>query len=407
MYFRPRSALLTVASAALSLTVARGGAPAAASTEWPSIVALDVFARATTIDLLMVEERGKTSDLYHQRSVDGGSSWSARHKIERGGNSLAGPHRGMDPQIAALGDTLIALWTTPGPDPWGDGPLATAISNDGGRSWNPGPNPADDGSSHGHSFLELGADDLGRFHAFWLDARDGGQGLRTSVSADQGRSWSKNIDIDSRTCECCWNKTLTAGTDSVFTLYRDKDPRDMALAVTDDGGKTWSRRSTVGAFNWGFNGCPHVGGGLAETGTGAQRSLHAVVWTGAEGREGVYVLRSQDDGWHWSEPHRLGNQHARHSDLAGHGSDLAAVWDETGGGHAAIMAATSRDEGATWGQPRSLSVAERASHPLIVATGEGFVAFWTEQGAHGELTWKSMTAGDAAHSTRTRSQAGW
>jgi hypothetical protein len=405
MKFTWRAALLIAVSAAFSSIFADGRRPVAAETASASTVALDVFAQPTAIDLLTVEEQGKTAALFHVRSIDGGASWSVRHAIDLGGKAIAGVHRGMDPQIAAVGDALLAMWTTPGNTQWGDGPLATSISRDGGRTWTPGPNPADDGTADGHSFLELGADARGRFHAFWLDSRDGGQGLRGSVSADQGRTWTKNVSLDARTCECCWNKSLSIRPDNLFVLYRDKDPRDMALAVTEDGGKTWSRRATVGAFNWGFDGCPHVGGGLAETHAASVHYVHAIVWTGAEGREGAYVLRSGDDGRRWSEPHRLGNQYARHSDLAGHGSDVAAVWDETGGGRSAILVATSRDQGATWGQPQQLSAAVHASHPLVVASGGGFVAFWTEQTPHGELTWKTAIVG-AVRATSTGSHAG-
>lgn len=401
------AALVIGAGAVSSTRVTQDRAHSHAETPTRGVVAIDVFAQPTTIDLLLVEEQGqhgtqgKTFDLYHQRSADGGVSWSPRHKIDRGDRALAGAHRGMDPQIAAAGDTLVAMWTMPGTDKWGSGPLATSRSRDGGRTWTPGVNPTDDGSTEGHSFIELGTDAQSRFHAFWLDSRDGGQGLRTSVSADGGRTWSKNLTIDSRTCECCWNKTLATGPNAMFVLYRDKDPRDMAIARTDDGGRTWNRRATVGAFNWQFDGCPHVGGGLARTEADGEHYLHAMVWTGVEGREGVYVLRSGDDGRQWTAPQRLGGPSAKHADLAGARRDVIAAWDESGDGQSAVKVARSRDQGATWESVRTLAAAAQASHPLVVTSRGRFVVFWTEKTPAGALTWKSVHVDDAPDMNRT------
>jgi hypothetical protein len=303
----------------------------------------------------------------------------------------------MDPQIAAAGSTVVVMWTTPGTDPWGDGPLATSVSLDGGRTWKAGPNPADDGSTAGHAFLELSTDSAARFYAFWLDSRDGAQGLRGAVSTDRGQRWAKNVSLDVRTCECCWNKALSLEANRMALLYRDTEPRDMALAVTEDGGLTWTRRATVGAFNWGFNGCPHVGGGLAQTESNGRRTLHAIVWTGAEGREGLYATRSQDGGYQWSVAQRLATGDAKHADIAGQGDQVAAVWDRTRGGASAIMLARSRDAGGTWEPAEQIAASPQASHPLVVASAGHFVVFWTEKAAgDGPLTWRTVRIADRA-----------
>ena len=87
------------------------------------------------------------------------------------------------------------------------------------------------------------------------------------------------------------------------------------------GGRTWSRRGTVGAFNWAFDGCPHVGGGIARTADQTVEFLHATVWTGATGRVGAHVLKSPDGGVSWGEPTRLGSERAKHTDWGGVRSD--------------------------------------------------------------------------------------
>lgn len=170
----------------LGLTAFGGGCQAAHEKARHGVLAMDVFAQDAIVDLLLFEETPRGKELRHVRSRDGATTWSAPSTINRRGRGIVDHRRGMDPQIAAAGDTVVVLWTTPGTSAWGAGPLATAVSRDGGRTWTLGPNPADDTSNDGHSFLELAADETGAFQAFWLDSRNGAQGLRTAFSRDAG-----------------------------------------------------------------------------------------------------------------------------------------------------------------------------------------------------------------------------
>ena len=246
---------------------------------------LDVYAQGPTVDVLLAERTGSGVVLRHQRSRDGGETWSEPRTVPA---DVKSARSGDEPQIAAAGDRLVALWTRPGGSRFGKGPFGTALSADGGATWTPGPNPADDGREDGHAFADLAVDEAGTLFLAWLDSRDGAQGLRAAVSRDSGRTWTKNGSPDARSCECCWNRVTAAGKDGAYVLYRDRDPRDMALVATRDGGREWTRRGSVGAFAWQFEGCPEVGGGLVAQATGR---LDAVVWTGEEKQKGVYALR--------------------------------------------------------------------------------------------------------------------
>jgi hypothetical protein len=298
----------------------------------------------------------------------------------------------MDPQIAADGDRLLAVWTAPGTSLWGGGPLASALSADGGRTWTPGPAPADDGTTDGHNYVDAVADGRGAFHLVWLDDRDGSRGLRAARSTDGGRTWSANKTIDGETCECCWNR-LAAGPDGVVrVLYRDRLPdRDMIVAASAAGGESWRRLGAAGDFDWVFDGCPHAGGGLAVSGVaskggeqGAVPRLSALVWTGAEGKAGLWLVASADGGRSWSEPRRMGSDRARNADLAAAGGRLVAAWDQDRRIHAAV----SDDGGATWGDPEPLTEAGRtATHPLVVAAGDGALVLWTEAPEDGASAW--------------------
>jgi hypothetical protein len=153
-------------------------------------------------------------------------------------------------------------------------------------------------------------------------------------------------------------------------------PRDMALMQSSDNGVTWQRTSTVGEFNWQFEGCPHIGGGLA---IGEDNALYSTVWTGVEGKAGLYTLHSADNGNRWSPPHAVGNL-ASHSDIAVNKQQIMAIWDEREPDGASIFSAQSYNGGVSWSTPKRLSATRiMATHPRLVATPSGFLALWTEK----------------------------
>lgn len=371
-------------------------AAAAAAGVW----GLDVTARGEVVDLLLAtggHAEGEPVRLLHRRSADGGRSWSEAVEIPTVEGEPFPGQRGSEPQIAAAGDRLLVAWTARGDSAWGTGPLATAVSADGGGSWQAGANPADDGSTQGHGFHDLAATVDGRFHAVWLDGRDGdGQGLRAAWSAD-GLSWSPNATVDAATCECCWNRLLTGeeAAGELSVIYRDTGPRDLRVASLvgngdgDGDGDGWEDRGTPAGFGWEFDGCPHVGGAIATAGAGGLPA--ALVWTGDETAVGLYAVPPGDGGWR--PPVRLGGATARHGDLVASGGELVAVWDETGDGEGAIFAARSVDGGASWSAPERLAAGAGTSHPLAVDAGGAVVVVWTETAAGGESSWGSARLG--------------
>ncbi len=182
------------------------------STDVVGVLGLDVYAASSgdVVDaLLAVQEPGaKAVELRHTRSRDGGATWSRPAPILPGKASVFSPRRGAEPQIAASGDRVVVIWTEPGTSPWGSGPLASAVSADGGKSWKKAAGPADDGTTKDHGFVDVAAVGPGAFLAVWLDGRDGGQGLRSAASKDGGATWGRNVDVERRTCECCANRLL-------------------------------------------------------------------------------------------------------------------------------------------------------------------------------------------------------
>lgn len=334
---------------------------------------IDVYADGETVHLLVGRRAaaGGTPTLEYLRSDDGGVHWSSAVAVAAG---LPAPYRveAGDFQLAARGQRALAVWTTKGSGPWGSGPLAAAESAD-GRAWRRVPAPGEDRSDHGRRFADLSVDEAGTFHAVWLDRKSLAQVLYAR-SADPSKGWSEPRVLDPDACECCWNTIVSAGA-NVRVLYRDRDPRDMALLSSSDGGTRWAEPRRLGGFDWRANACPHAGGGLALSGRGA----HAVVWNGDPARAGLYHLGTVD-GNAWSAPAKLGDAAAKHADVAASGAGLIAVWDSSHGGRSTVFAAVSRDGGKTWGRAAEVSPpGASAGYPRVVATSAGFRAFWTEK----------------------------
>jgi hypothetical protein len=350
---------------------------------------LDVYTQNDTLDLFVVENKNKYFSMNHMRSLDGGKTWKS-NVIQVAGANIHSPHRGNDPRIVAFGDHLLAVWTAKGKSSWGSGDLQTAISSDGGKSWQPGGNPADDHAQGqmDHGYIALAADKHGTFHAVWFDPRDKKQGLRYSHSSDFGKTWSKNITIDPATCQCCWNSLYALDDSTLMVLYRALDPRDMVIKKSDDHGKSWRSLATVGNFDWHINACPHTGGSLAQTRAGKKTIFHSLVWTGKPAQHGLYILESIDEGKTWGHPRKVGGERAQHGDLAGHAHSLVAAWDELLDHQTVVRMQSSTDDGKTWSAPVTISSTKaNATHPRVVFSAKAFQIFWTESAENAPARW--------------------
>ena len=358
------------------------------------VSAIDVYAEGDSLHLLVaksVGDGGKSSELWYHPSIDGGKTWQEAVRVDEGLPSAFSPRRGMDPQIASSNGRLIAVWMIAGTDRWGSGPMAVAVSEDKGQTWKSGTNPSDSGLTTGHGFIDIAADESGTFHVVWLDSRDGSQGLRYSQSSDGGTTWKANLTLQSGTCECCSNRIVAGPGGKLAVLFRGKDPRDMKVVLSHDNGIQWEAPATAGAFDWQFDGCPHVGGGLALTSDGKEGKVHTLVWTGASSATGVHYAKVSPKSEKAPSPKLMSTSLGNYPDLCSHpNGGLAAVWREAEDEDGTLFYALSSDVGDSWTERKSVHETEgSATHPILVATVDGFRVFWTETAKAGSSVWKS------------------
>jgi len=135
--------------------------------------------------------------------------------------------------------------------------------------WNDMGNVNDLKKSAPEGLMSIAADDKDNFYAVWLDTRTGGHN-QIYFSSLQGNStgWSKNImayrSPDGHVCECCKPNIAVKGV-QVDIMFRNwlSGSRDLYLAKSTNGGKSFSPAEKLGNGTWKLNGCPMDGGGIA------------------------------------------------------------------------------------------------------------------------------------------------
>lgn len=348
------------------------------------VISLDVVNVADRLHLLLGEHHHGQKTLWYQSSEDGGRSWTQRLQVMRQEPLAVNIDRGKDAQITALGSTIVVAWMEYVENArFHAGPMRTALSTDAGKSWRYAASPPD-WKPGPHSYLDLSSG-RDRLHAVWLDSRAGrsevkaSQALYYASSDDGGASWHSNQTLDGLTCSCCWNTMKTDAAGDTYVLYRDKQPSDFSLGVIKPG-HPWLYLGHVGDFNWQFDGCPHIGGGLDFQTTDGEERLHAAVGTRHPTHAGVHYLFSTNHGLSWSAPLPMGDQSAVHADIAAHDDGrVVLVWDMMSDTGLAVFLAESADRGQHWQPLRRISApGRRATHPRVVKTASGFFVAWTE-----------------------------
>lgn len=347
----------------------------------------DVMAWQGSVHVLFGQTSGPEGEdltFHHIRSDTFGRTWSAPVAVPSSHARPGQHHRGNDPQLAVYGDRVLAVWTAQGAGPFGSGPLGASLSLDGGATWKPIPVPQVSQGHHeaGYRFPALAADANG-FHVIWIHAAGAERSLRYSRFRLEQQAWSEPTVIDPQICACCWNRLATTEDGRLVALYRDIAPSDMGVATSEDGGTSWQLQNPAGDFDWFFQGCPHVGGGLSVTLPGEKRmNILTSIWTGHSDRAGAHAFTSADQGANWISPQWASGppRKGRATDVTSRPDGWALmVWDQPDGDGSAVFGAISKDGGLHWQKAERMSPKGRpGTYPRAINTAQGFWVFWTQ-----------------------------
>jgi hypothetical protein len=188
-------------------------------------------------------------------------------------------------------------------------------------------------------------------------------------------------------CYCCKTALVTGSNGAVYAAWRHVYPgsiRDIAFAMSKDGGRTFSSPVRVSDDNWVLDGCPENGPALA---IDARQHIH-VVWptlvstataTGEQTLALYYATSS--DGQRFTPRQRIPTEGAaRHPQLAvGPRGDIVVAWDEQVGGTRRVAWArgTVESSGATRFERQVVADAVPASYPVLGTVDNATIIAWT------------------------------
>ncbi|MSV28217.1 MAG: exo-alpha-sialidase [Bryobacterales bacterium] len=209
---------------------------------------------------------GAGNNVYFSASTDRGSTFSKPMKVSESGKLSLGRHRG--PRVA-ITDSAIVISAIAGEKGGGaDGDLIAWRSTDGGRTWSQGVK-VNDVAGSAREGLHAMSSGGGVLFATWLDLRSKGTKLYGASSDNGGATWSKNVLVyespEGTICQCCHPSLLVDSKGTIHAMFRNAldGSRDMYVARSTDGGRTFGAGEKQGAGTWLLNACPMDGGGLA------------------------------------------------------------------------------------------------------------------------------------------------
>jgi len=238
------------------------------------------------------------------RSDDGGKSFGKPVDLPAANDISLGLRRG--PRIA-VSDKAICVTVIGGKQGKGrDGDLLAIRSVDGGKSW-AAPVQVNDVTDAAREGLHaMCAGPKGEMHCVWLDLRNGKTEVMASTSTNDGITWGKNVLVykspDGSVCECCHPSVTTDGRGRIHAQWRNSvdGARDIYVASSMDGGKTFGKASKLGAGSWPLDACPMDGGAIATSAGGKLASAwrrDKAVFLSLEGEAKEQRLGAGEQPW--------------------------------------------------------------------------------------------------------------
>jgi BNR repeat protein len=245
--------LLLCMAAALQIAPAAGGLPV----KQPQLA-----ARGAQVALVY----GAGNAVFFVGSTDSGKTFGNPVLVSAGGPLALGMHRG--PRVAFAKDAIVVSAIVGEKGKGQDGDLLAWRSTDGGRTWSP-PVRVNDVVGAPREGLHAMAASGGLVFAAWLDLRAPGMRVYGASSTDGGATWSANRLVyaspSGDVCTCCHPSVAIDAAGQVLVMFRNAlgGSRDLYLARSTDGGKTFATPAKLGQGTWKLEACPMDGGDLA------------------------------------------------------------------------------------------------------------------------------------------------
>ena len=379
---------------------ARGDAPARGLAGAPVLLAVDGRSNAQVtlasdgdrVAAAWVGSADAGADVFAAVSEDGGRHFGAPVRVnDRAGDASA---NGEQPPRIVIRDRAVAVvWVSKREGVAG---IRTAQSSDGGRTFAPSRTISPEGVTGARGWESADIAEDGTVHAAWLDGRHaqhaqpspapaahvhGGGAMRQDIVHAMWRGSDPVVEtpVADDVCFCCKTGVVARGAD-VFVVWRHLFPggmRDIAIARSRDGGRTFGAPVRVSVDNWKIDACPDDGPSLAVERDGAVRvAWPTLLQDTASPHMAIFQAVSRDGGATFSPRSRVdaSGTGASHPRLVVSAAGVpTVVWDEPSAQGRQIMVRHGDDPAA------ALTSGASASYPAAVASRDGLVVAWAEQ----------------------------
>ncbi|MEQ1868796.1 MAG: hypothetical protein ABL961_02115 [Vicinamibacterales bacterium] len=352
------------------------------------------------------------TDIYAATSRDGGVSFQSPVRV----NSTPGDARvnGEQPPkvtvAARVGAPALVtvVWTSKNAQ---GGTILQARSEDGGRTFSRSL-PVPDGAAVGNRGWEsVTADGQGRTHVMWLDHRDMAAPVSSAAHAHEGHHKSSSPRdgvamaqqsklylstvgesgsarvVTAGVCYCCKTAIATDSRDTLYLAWRHVYPgnvRDVAFAISRDGGRTFAPPRRVSEDRWQLDGCPDDGPAMTVDSTDRVHiAWPTLVPDGPGGKPSIGIFYAQSSGGQsFSARERLSTDGLpHHPQIVVNGERLFVAWDELKDGQRRIVLASRRSGTMSASFTRTVvSEAPGLLYPTIAPSGTGALVAWTAGG---------------------------
>jgi hypothetical protein len=333
---------------------------------------------------------GDATDVYAAFSPDGGASFGPPVRV----NDVAGDARVSAEQAprVALASGVAVVWNSRQD---GASVVRAAASREGGPAFASAANIHPDGLKGARGWASIASGPDGAMHVSWLDGRAnapaaGAAGARRSMRQDLFQAVRRadgtrdEVQVATDVCFCCKTTTAVAPDGAVYVAWRHIFPpniRDIAVARSDDGGRTFAEPVRLSEDGWAIDACPDDGPSMA---VDASSTVH-VAWptqVSPSAGKGIFYTSSRDGGRTFARRARVDDASGQpaHPQLAVHAGGVAVVWDESVGGGPRRVRLREVGANTSSGAAETLSAgATAATYPAIAATGDALVVAWTQE----------------------------
>ncbi len=361
---------------------------------------VSIAAAGQEVVVTWAATKGSTTDIYAAVSHDGGGSFEPTRRV----NDTDGDARvnGEQPPRVALGRGIEVAWLSKG---GGASRVRAARSMDGGRTFTPATTIHAEGLSGARGWQSLAVDRDGATHVAWLDGREAGakrespgaeghakhapmrQDVFQAVWRPDGTHDETAVATD--VCFCCKTAVATAPDGATYVAWRHIYPtnlRDVAVARSVDGGRTFAAPVRVSEDHWQIDGCPDDGPSMAVDPSGVVHIVWPTLLQGDAPGKAIFYSFSTDGGRTFAPRMRVDDARsgAGHPQIAVGGDRVAVVWDQGSEQRGVfVREIASRSNARSWA-PEMAAIsalgAERAAfYPAVAATSTSIIVAWTKR----------------------------